>query len=137
VNTPIPRELYDLIDIIAKQFNPDCIILWGSRARGDYSPASDYDLIVIAPFKVIFLDRLKQLIAIAPLSPNFEILGYTATEFEAMFGRGNVTALDAISEGIPLVGEAFFARYTKRFEAWVTKGLERTSCSWKIPQLIS
>lgn len=35
---------------IAEQFNPDKIILFGSRARGDHRPDSDVDLLVILPF---------------------------------------------------------------------------------------
>ncbi len=35
------------IDIIIKVADPDQIILFGSRARGNHHPESDYDLFVI------------------------------------------------------------------------------------------
>lgn len=41
-------RLTDAIDIILKKFNIDCIGLFGSRARNDHNPYSDYDLFIIA-----------------------------------------------------------------------------------------
>jgi len=40
-------ELSDVVDIIVNKVNPDKIILFGSRARGDYRDDSDYDLLVL------------------------------------------------------------------------------------------
>ena len=34
-------------DIIVSEINPDKIILFGSRARGDYHDDSDYDILVL------------------------------------------------------------------------------------------
>ncbi|MEM2146943.1 MAG: nucleotidyltransferase domain-containing protein [Candidatus Jordarchaeaceae archaeon] len=119
---------------ITKKLRVHCIILWGSRARGDYKPYSDYDIIVIADFKEKFLERLNTLMELAPSQPNIEVLGYTAEEFETMFQQGNVTALDAIYEGIPLYGEEYFEKYAKRLKELFERGLERTSCTWKLPK---
>ncbi|MCZ7357241.1 MAG: nucleotidyltransferase domain-containing protein [Candidatus Methanoperedens sp.] len=43
MNIPLEKA----IDIIIKSVNPDKIILFGSRARGDYKKESDYDICVI------------------------------------------------------------------------------------------
>ncbi len=41
------NELKDVIDIIRHDANTSRIILFGSRARGDYQPDSDYDIMVL------------------------------------------------------------------------------------------
>lgn len=130
----IPEAVKNYVDRIARKFEARCVILWGSRARGDHTPTSDYDIIVIADFKEKFLERLTTLMELAPLQPNIEALGYTPEEFETMFQRGNVTALDAIYEGIPLHGEEYFKKYKKRLRELFERGLERTTCTWKLPQ---
>ena len=40
-------KLSDVVDIIVNKVNPDKIILFGSRARGDFRDDSDYDLLVL------------------------------------------------------------------------------------------
>jgi predicted nucleotidyltransferase len=39
--------LQELVDRIVKAGDPDRVILFGSRARGDFRPGSDYDFLVI------------------------------------------------------------------------------------------
>jgi len=41
---PILRRI---VEVIVKEINPDKIILFGSRARGDYKEDSDYDILVL------------------------------------------------------------------------------------------
>ena len=40
-------KLDDLLDIIVKEVDPDKVILFGSRARGDEDAYSDYDIIIV------------------------------------------------------------------------------------------
>jgi len=39
--------LWRIVEIIVKEIDPDKIILFGSRARGDYKEDSDYDILVL------------------------------------------------------------------------------------------
>ncbi len=41
---PILRKI---VEIIVREIDPDKIILFGSRARGDYKEDSDYDILVL------------------------------------------------------------------------------------------
>ncbi len=41
---PVLRRI---VEVIVKEIDPDKIILFGSRARGDYKEDSDYDILVI------------------------------------------------------------------------------------------
>jgi uncharacterized protein len=50
LNTPIladDRILAELVRRLVKAFHPERIFLFGSKARGDASPDSDYDLLVL------------------------------------------------------------------------------------------
>ena len=41
---PILRKI---VEVIVKEIDPDKIILFGSRARGDYNEHSDYDILIL------------------------------------------------------------------------------------------
>lgn len=41
--------LAEMVDRIRSAFRPERIILFGSTARGEATPASDVDLLIVAP----------------------------------------------------------------------------------------
>jgi uncharacterized protein len=43
------HALARIIERVAEAYQPDCIYLFGSKARGDYGPDSDFDLMVVVP----------------------------------------------------------------------------------------
>ncbi|TIL76114.1 MAG: nucleotidyltransferase domain-containing protein [Mesorhizobium sp.] len=45
----VPAEIKPLIDEIRLRLSPDSIWLFGSRARGDNRPDSDWDILVALP----------------------------------------------------------------------------------------
>ena len=42
-------EIQDFVDKVVQEFAPQRVILFGSHARGDATPDSDVDLLVIMP----------------------------------------------------------------------------------------
>ena len=52
----------DEIVAILKSYDPERIILFGSRARGEADEYSDYDLMVIKRTDRPFLDRLRDMV---------------------------------------------------------------------------
>jgi predicted nucleotidyltransferase len=43
------RALARITERLMAAYEPDCIYLFGSKARGDYGPDSDFDLLVVVP----------------------------------------------------------------------------------------
>jgi predicted nucleotidyltransferase len=43
------RALACIVERLAEAYGPDRIYLFGSKARGDYGPDSDFDLMVVVP----------------------------------------------------------------------------------------
>ena len=43
----VPKELKQVTEIIKQKADPVRIVLFGSRARGDYTTSSDYDILII------------------------------------------------------------------------------------------
>ncbi len=126
----IKNEIYDFISKIKELINIKSVILFGSRARGDHSPYSDIDLIIVADFKERFMERAPKLLIFNESKFNFEIFCYTEEEFNKMFTNGNALILDAIYEGIALKGKSFFDVYKDRMNKMIQKGLRRSNCTW-------
>jgi hypothetical protein len=94
------KKIDKYVERVASEFDPQCVILFGSFARGDISEASDVDLLVVADFKEGVLDRIKTLLDFnddlgLPLEP----VGYTPKEFEEMREKGNPFILDLLEKG--------------------------------------
>lgn len=92
---PLLKRLIELL----KSYNPERIILFGSRARGEADEYSDYDIIVIKQTEKPFMERLKDMIPyLAQFESTAEILVYTPEEFEKMkeFGLGFIAQKEGI-----------------------------------------
>jgi predicted nucleotidyltransferase len=81
---PDDKYLDNLVNILLR-YEPERIILFGSRARGDADEYSDYDIIVIKRTERLFLDRLIDMVDyIVEFGRPAEILVYTPEEFQRM-----------------------------------------------------
>lgn len=130
----IKEALKEYCREIELKFKPTCIILYGSRAKGTFTGASDIDIIVISNnFEQDFLSRIKDLIDANTSSLPIEPLGYTEAEFETMLELYRITALDAVREGIPLSGEEYFINLKKKLNVLERMGLFKDKTSWHIP----
>jgi HEPN domain-containing protein/predicted nucleotidyltransferase len=83
-----------LIEHIVEQVAPEQIILFGSRARGDYHEHSDYDLLMIMEKQQDFLEMLGNLyetIRVAGLMSNIDLLAITRDDYESLkYNKGYI-----------------------------------------------
>ena len=95
--------VYDFARRLHEQVGARKVILFGSRARGDWLKDSDYDFIVVAErFQdVPFPQRPVDLYRHWQGHPGVELLCYTPKEFERK--RRQITIVrEAVREGIEL-----------------------------------
>lgn len=94
-------DIKDFLDKIRSEFHPEIIILFGSRARGDYLKDSDYDLIIVSPYfdKVHFLDRIYMLLEFWDYDWDVDLLPYTPEEFEKKKNQIGIVN-QAVKEGL-------------------------------------
>ncbi len=129
--------LVEAVRRIVERFKPKLIILFGSRARGDWVPGSDYDLLIIGDFTEKLLDRIdKVLEAIEDLPIPMEPHPYTVEEAEKMLLKGNVLIIDALEEGKPLyIGSpSVYKRLLSLLEMLKKRGLRRSNTSIILPE---
>ena len=93
------KRIEEYKEEVVKRLNPSKIILFGSFARGDVNEGSDVDLIVIADWKVSFLDRIKLLLDINNFNLPLEPVGYTKEEFKNLIEDKNPFILTVLEEG--------------------------------------
>ena len=111
------------------------VILFGSRARGDWLPWSDYDLLIIADFEEPYLDRLKRILDIlADIPLPIEPHPYTLEEALTMLRKGHPTIVDALEEGVRLYVGPGFAELEKLYRELRRRGLRRTETSIIVPE---
>ena len=94
-----------------RRFNPERILLFGSRARGDDDPESDVDLLVVYQTPKRFLARLEELYLAWELPVAVDILAYTPEEFARLLRER------AFVQDIAAEGKVLYERHGKRGQA--------------------
>lgn len=87
---------------IAREFHPDKIILFGSRAYGNPRPESDVDLLIVMPYKGspfkqagVIINHLINSVGIVPL----DVLVRTSKEVQARIRMGDRFISEIIKRG--------------------------------------
>ncbi|MCD6368546.1 MAG: nucleotidyltransferase domain-containing protein [Thermoproteales archaeon] len=128
------EELRRAVDRLRSKYNVHAVILFGSRARGDWTPWSDYDLLILADFKEKYLDRIGVILGLLsdiklPIEPH----PYTLKEAIQMLKKGNPMIVDAIEEGKILFHTKRLTKIVKIYNTLKRKGLTKTKTSIKLP----
>ena len=126
--------LREAVRKIIKVFDVKAIILFGSRARGDWGPWSDYDLLIIGDFRERYLDRLKRILDVIgdipiPIEPH----PYTMEEALNMLRRGNPTIADALEEGVILYSTKDLELLMEVYRELKRRGMRRTETTIIVP----
>lgn len=56
------QQIQEFAGIVAQEFDPDQVILFGSYAEGTATPDSDVDLLVVLPFEGRNLDKSVEIL---------------------------------------------------------------------------
>jgi len=124
------EEIAQYCEKVSHQLKAGLVILHGSTAKGLHGKWSDIDLVVIADFDTPFIDRIGKLLELNETRAPIEPLGYTPKEFNAMLLKFNPLALEAVKNGIPLIGENLFTKLKRTLNRMERKGLSRTKVTW-------
>lgn len=90
----------DIVRRIVETANPDKVILFGSRARGEARPNSDFDVLVIKPSNEPRYRRSISLyVAVADLPVEVEVMVYTPEEVEEWKEVPQAFVTTAVREG--------------------------------------
>ncbi len=128
-----PRLQRYLADLLQRGSPLAFVVLFGSRARGDWTEHSDFDLLIGLKEDdgKRFIDRLLDFQDRhgAPI----EAFPYSRSEWERMFRTWHPLLLEALEYGIVLWDDGSFAAMRKRFQEWRRRGwLEPWEHGWHI-----
>lgn len=128
------EELAKAVGRLVESLRVYAVVLAGSRARGDYKPWSDYDVVVIADFEERYLDRVGRVLELLKdVRLNIEPHPYTLEEAMEMLRRGNPLIVEAVSEGEVLYSREEFGELVKLYRELLSRGLRRTETSIIVP----
>ncbi len=128
------RDLEYIVEKLRNKYKLVGVVLFGSRARGDYKPWSDYDVLIIGVFEKPYLERLRDVLeTLSDTSIPVEPHPYTVEESMDMLLKGNPMIIDALSEGIVLYKTKEFEILENRFRDLVKKGLKKSNVSIILP----
>ncbi len=101
--TSLRQDLAPFLSRLEKELEPELVLLFGSRARGDSRTGSDYDLIVVSEkFEGMrWRDRVSCLIKVWNRNETVDLIPYTRAEFDRK--RDNfISVRAAIDESVQL-----------------------------------
>ncbi len=126
--------LRNVVKYLVETFRVKAVILFGSRARGDWIPWSDYDLLIISDFKEKYLDRIKKVLEIIGNVPiNIEPHPYRLCEALEMLKKGNPLIVDALEEGKILYSTKDLEKLVKLYKDLKMRGLKKTETTVMLP----
>ena len=94
--TRLQAELERIVRVLVEQYDPECVILYGSFAHGDIHEWSDLDLCVIKRTEKRFIERLEEVGLLTLPRVGCQILVYTPEELEAVKQQGHYFFVDEI-----------------------------------------
>ena len=107
IGTELEEYLQRITAGLVAVFDPSRIILFGSFARGDQNRASDLDIVVIAPTRLPFCERIGKALACCYAASTrlpIEVLVYTPEEWRRMLQENNPLLSLVAREGRILYG---------------------------------
>ena len=134
LESDLKESLIKLSEDINKILTLKCVIIFGSRARNNYTKESDLDMIFVGDFKEPFINRSEIVYQHYKIPLGLDAFCYNPDEFDKMFHEGVVSILDSIDHGICIFGKKFFRLYREKLERLKQRGLKRDPPVWILPE---
>jgi predicted nucleotidyltransferase len=97
------EEIKKMVELIVERFHPEKVILFGSHARGEASPDSDVDLLVVMPVRGSRREKAVQIgVALQDIRVAKDIIVTTPENFEWRKGVPGTIERPADREGLVL-----------------------------------
>jgi predicted nucleotidyltransferase len=98
---PRAAPIKDFLTKVKESFDPEFVLLFGSRARKDELKGSDFDILVVSKkFEGIhFLQRISMLYQLWDYDYDLDVLGYTPEEFRRKKEEVGIVR-QAVKEGV-------------------------------------
>lgn len=101
----LEKEIEAITVQIIKKYKPEKIILFGSAARGESSPDSDADFLVIKKETPLYgADRIRELSRMITRNIPIDLLVYRPEEFRKRLEMGDPFLKAVVEEGKVLYG---------------------------------
>jgi predicted nucleotidyltransferase len=117
------KQVLSSLEGLKTHYTVHWLVLFGSRARGDYKPWSDYDILVIADFDEEYLERIRKIYEV--VDPRVEVHPYRLDEALKMLDRGVPSIVDALEHGVVFFEDQSIRALREKFKALRSAGLLR------------
>ena len=105
MGTDYQKEIESITSQIIEKYKPEKIILFGSAARDQISPASDADFLVVKKETPLYgADRIRELSRMIERNIAVDLLVYRPDEFEERLAMGDPFLKAVLKEGKVLYG---------------------------------
>ena len=106
-------ELARVVSAIVAAIRPDAMLLFGSRARGEAGPDSDFDLAIVAPDGVerrrLAMRAYEAIARVEGRTVGVDLVVLTPAIIAAERDMVGSIARAVVREGVPVYGSAAFA----------------------------
>lgn len=99
---PTAADIQRVTDVLVREFRPQRIVLFGSRAYGSPGPDSDADLLVILSFECSTYRMAVNMLQALGSSRGFDIVPRRPADVEAYYRDGDPMMREALDKGIVL-----------------------------------
>lgn len=93
------KEAVRIAEVLAKNYQPEKIILFGSAVSGRVGEWSDLDMVIIKKTNKRFCDRIAEVLSLSEPKEAVDFLVYTPEEFEDMAGWNYFVKDEIIDKG--------------------------------------
>jgi len=105
MESDVLKEIRNITAQIIEKYKPDKIILFGSAARGEITPDSDVDFLIIKKETPLYgADRIRELSGVIDRDIPVDFLIYRPEEFNKRLRMGDPFLKTILKEGKVLYG---------------------------------